>query len=634
MTSRFNGKSLLFALGLLTAAPAGAADIWVSPTGSDQNPGTKEKPLASVAAAVRQGRELRRLADPSVQSGVHILLRGGEYRLYEPLFFRPEDSGTASNPTVVEAAPGEKPVLSGGVSVKGWRKTTSKLPGLPAAAQGNVWVAEAPRVNGRVLEFRQLWINDRKATRAREVDNNDLPRLLAWDKTKQEGWIPTSALAGLKSVGQAEMVLHQMWAVAFLRLKTLEVQGAKTKITFQDPESQIEFEHPWPSAVIDGKNGSSAFYLTNAIEFLDRPGEWFYDAARGQIIYWPRSGETMTTAKVVVPALETLVQVSGNLDHPVSNVFFKGLTFAHTGWLRPAQAGHVPLQAGMFMLDAYKLKVPGTPDKKGLENQAWIGRPAAAVTLSGAHHTGFERCRFEHLASAGLDYVSGTHDDAIVGCVFRDIGGNGIQMATFSDAGTETHLPYNPSDEREICSNELIENNLVVDCGNEDWGCVGIGVGYGRGITIRHNEIAQVPYTGISLGWGWTKTANAMRDNKVQYNYIHHYANYMYDVAGIYTLSAQPNTLISENCVDSIGFSPYVHDPNHWFYLYLDEGSSNITVRDNWCPAEKFLANANGPSNVWQNNGPMVADRIKQAAGLEPAYRELKKEAMESQAVK
>ena len=71
--------------------------------------------------------------------------------------------------------------------------------------------------------------------------------------------------------------------------------------------------------------------------------------------------------------------------------------------------------------------------------------------------------------------------------------------------------------------------------------------------------------------------------------------------------------------------SPYVPDPDHWFYLYLDEGSSFITVRDNWCPAEKFLKNANGPGNVWTNNGPQVSEKIKNAAGLEPAFQDLLK---------
>jgi hypothetical protein len=100
----------------------------------------------------------------------------------------------------------------------------------------------------------------------------------------------------------------------------------------------------------------------------------------------------------------------------------------------------------------------------------------------------------------------------------------------------------------------------------------------------------------------------------------------MYDVGGIYTLSAQPGTVISDNYIDSIYKAPYPHDPNHWFYFYLDEGSSYITIRDNWCPAEKFMRNNNGPGNVWKNNGPQVSEIIKKDAGLQPAWQYLLKE--------
>ncbi|RZK58968.1 MAG: right-handed parallel beta-helix repeat-containing protein, partial [Hymenobacter sp.] len=578
---------ILFAFSLLAAPAARAADIWVAPAGSDRNPGTAAQPLATPNAALRQARNLRRLHDPSVVGGVHIWLRGGEYRLTEPWFFRPEDAGTADSPTLVEAAPGERPVLSGGTPVTGWRKATGKIPGLPAIAQGQVWVADAPLFGGRKLDFRQLWVNGRKATRARTPNGDNLPRLLTWDTDRRETTVPAAALGTVRQPGQLELVLHQMWAVNVLRVKTLAVQGDQARLTFQEPESRVQFEHPWPRPILNGKNGSSAFYLTNAVELLDAPGEWFYDAPRGQVFYWPRPGENLATAHVVAPALETLVQVAGTLDQPVSYVQFKGLTFSYSTWLRPSQRGHVPLQAGMYLLDGYSLTQPGTPDKAGLENQAWIGRPPAGVMLHGAHHTRFERCRFEHLGATALDYQSGTHDDVISGCTVRDVAVNGMQLGKFSDESVETHLPYNPKDEREICTSELIENNLVTDCGNEDWGAVGIAAGFVRGTTIRHNEVAQVPYTGISLGWGWTKTANCMRDNKVQANYVHHYAQHTYDVAGVYTLSAQPGTVISENRVDVIGRAPYVHDPDHWFYLYLDEGSAGITVRDNWCPAEK-----------------------------------------------
>ena len=334
----------------------------------------------------------------------------------------------------------------------------------------------------------------------------------------------------------------------------------------------------------------------------------------------------MKTAKVTVPYLETLVKIEGTIDHPVSYVSFNGIGFQHTGWLRPSQKGHVPLQAGMYLLDAYKLKIPGTPDKKGLENQAWIGRPAAAVEAAFVNNTGFENCRFAHLASTGLDYKKGTNNDRIVGNLFKDIGGTGINAGVFSDEAFESHLPYNPSDERELCRNLFIANNLITNVTNEDWGCVGIGAGFVRGITIEHNEINEVSYTGISLGWGWTRTINAMRNNRVIANKIHHYGKHNYDVAGVYTLSAQPGSLIAENYIDSIYKAPYAHLPEHWFYLYTDEGSSYFVVKDNWCPAEKFLQNANGPGNTWENNGPMVADSIKQHAGLQEKYQYLLKE--------
>ena len=133
-------------------------------------------------------------------------------------------------------------------------------------------------------------------------------------------------------------------------------------------------------------------------------------------------------------------------------------------------------------------------------------------------------------------------------------------------------------------------------------------------------------YSGISLGWGWTRTVNCMRNNRVHANRIHQYARHMYDVAGIYTLGSQPHSWVTENCVYDI-FSPgYAHDPHHWFYLYTDEGSSFITVKDNWTEGEKFLKNANGPGNTWENNGPMVNDSIKTNAGLTKEYVYLKEE--------
>lgn len=617
-------RALIYLL-LLLPIFGWSAEIFVATGGSDSNPGTREKPLATVAMAVRKARELRRLNNPTVSGGIRIIVEDGIYRFVEPLFIRPEDSGTESSPTIIQAAKGAQPVFSGGVSVSGWKKVKNQVPGLPASATGKVWVADAPLVGGTVLPCRQLWINGLKATRARDRNGDSMSRILSWNHQTETCWIPKPS-ANLSTVEGLEMFIHQWWAIAVLRVKRIEVRGDSARLHFHQPESRIQSEHPWPAPWISKKTGNSAYFLTNAPQFLDSPGEWYLDTKSRKIYYWPRPGEDMNQATVTAPILETLVRVEGTIDNPVTHISFKGITFAHSGWLRPGQKGHVPLQSGMFLLDAYKLKIPGTPDKKGLENQAWIGRPPAAVEVAFAGFTGFEGCRFQHLAATGLDYKKGTFNDRVVGNLFRDIGGTGIQAGVFSDEAFETHLPYKPQDEREVCRKTYIANNLVTDVTNEDWGCVGIGVGYVQGATIEHNEISEVSYTGISMGWGWTRTINAMHSNTIVANKIHHYARHMYDVSGIYTLSAQPGSIIQRNAIDSIYKAPYAHDPEHWFYLYLDEGSSYITVKDNWCPSEKFLKNANGPGNVWENNGPKVADSIKNGAGLQADYQYLLKE--------
>ena len=607
----------------IIALQAYAANIYLAPNGSDKNDGSKEKPLATLAAALRKARELRRLNDPATANGIHIIVREGIYQQYEPVFIRPEDAGTETSATYIEAAPGERPVFSGGINIEGWKKVLTHPVGLPVAAKGKIWVADVPAIGGNVFNFRQLWVNDKKAIRARSYNGDKMGRILSWNKSSEECWIPAPKTPSLKNVETAEMLIHQWWAIANLRISKIETHGDSAKLSFHQPESKIQSEHPWPAPWISKETGNSAFNLTNALPFLDEPGEWFLDQFNRKLYYWPRAGEEMHQVRVVAPFLETLVRIEGTIDHPVTNVFFKGISFQHTGWLRPSNFGHVPHQAGMYMLEAYKLKTPGTPDKKTLENLAWVGRPAAAVAVSFATNTGFENCRFEHLASTGLDYNRATQHNRVIGNLFKDVGGTAILAGLFSDEATEVHLPYNPKDEREICSDMHIANNLITNATNEDWGCVGIGAGYVRNIIIEHNEIENISYTGITLGWGWSPTPNVMRNNKIHANKIHHYGKHNYDCAGIYTLSAQPGSVISENYIDSIYKAPYAHLPSHWFYLYTDEGSSYFTVKDNWTPSEKYLQNANGPGNVWTNNGPQVALSIKQNAGIEKGFQGL-----------
>ena len=608
---------------LLFMLPVHAADIYVSPGGSDLHAGTAEQPLATVAAALRKAREMRRLHDPGVEGGIRIIVREGTYYCYEPLFIRPEDAGTAESPTIIEAPAGERVIISGGVRIRNWQPLTNYSATIPAAAKGKLWVADVPMVQGNLFAFRQLWVNDKKAVLAKHINGHSMARILHWNKQDYSCEIPLAENLPLQETPGLEMFIHQWWEIAVLRIKSIRRTDSSAILHFHEPESKLQSEHPWPAPWLSKQTGNAAFYLTNALQFLDEPGEWYLDPLAQKLYYWPREGEDLTTATVVAPFLETLVHVEGTRERPVSHVYLRNISLQHTGWMRPSQKGHVPLQAGMYLLDAYKLKIPGTPEKKTLENQAWVGRPPAAVTISFAHHTAVENCRFAHLAATGLDYGKGTQHNTIAGNVFTDIGGNAIVAGVFSDAAMEAHLAYHPQDARELCTDLHIANNLFTNVANEDWGCTAIAAGFVRDALIEHNDISHVSYTGISVGWGWTKLPNAMRNNKILRNKIQYFGKHNYDCAGIYTLSAQPGTLISENYIDSIYKAPYAHLPHHWFYLYTDEGSAYMTVKDNWTPSEKFLQNANGDSCLWTNNGPGVAPAIKQQAGLQPAYRHL-----------
>ena len=597
-----------------------AGEIWISPKGSDFNDGTRQSPKATLTSALRQAREWRRTEDNRIQGGITIYVEGGTYAFHEPVFIRPEDSGTKESPTIIRSVGDEKVILSGGISINGWKK------------QGKVWVADVPAFNGRPLDFRQLWVNGKKAVRARDVEDFEkMNRICSVDEKNEILYVPAVSIRrlidnkGNLKAKYAEMVLHQMWCVANLRIRSVEVQGDSAAIRFHQPESRIQFEHPWPRPMVTTDGHNSAFYLTNARELQDVPGEWYHDIDARKVYYYPREGEKMQEVEVIVPAVETLVRVEGTLDRPVCHIRFEKITFSYTTWMRPSEKGHVPLQAGMYLTDGYRIdpKMQRNYLNHLLDNQGWLGRPAAAVRVVAARQIDFERCRFEHLGSTGLDYEEAVQGGVVRGCLFRDIAGNGLLVGSFSPAAHETHLPYDPADRREVCTQQQINNCYFTEIGNEDWGCLAIAAGYVGDVNIEHNEISEVPYSGISLGWGWTQTVNCMRNNRVHANLIHHYAKHMYDVAGIYTLGSQPKSYVTENCVHSIYKPGYVHDPNHWFYLYTDEGSSFITVRDNWTEGEKYLQNANGPGNVWENNGPKVDSVIRERAGVEAAYKDL-----------
>ena len=614
MKKTFIYLSFIIFLGWFPSLFAG--EIYVSLQGNDKNPGTKEAPFNTLNRAIKQAREWRRLNWPEVAGGIYIRLEEGVYAQRNSLFLRPEDSGTPDSPTVICAVDGAHPVISGGVAVTGWKRGYNH-PAIPEKLKQKIWSAEAPLIGNRRVETRQMWVNGHKVQRAAQFPDGGLERMIDFNPEEQTITIPVSQSVNperLQNAGQLEMIVHQRWAIAILRVKSIDAKDGQAVVRFHEPESHLEFAHPWPQPVIGGEKGNSSFCLTNALELLDQPGEWFQEYPSGTIYYYPQAGENMETAEVIIPALETLVTIDGTLSRPVKHIQFNGITFEHTSWMRPSYQGHVTLQGGFPLLDAYKLQEPGLPEKAELENQAWITRPETAICVRGAEHIDFKHCTFRHLSSTGLDYEWAVTASSVEDCQFTDIGGTALLVGAFPDGGFETHIPFIPADVRELCSHITIRNNFISNVTNEDWGCVGIGAGYVRNMDISHNEVCHLNYSGICVGWGWTSLESGMCNNRIEANYVHHFARRLYDAGGLYTLSNQPGSVMRNNRIEHLIEAPYATN-DRAFYIYLDEATDGYTMENNWCPTERFDSNRPGKKNVWKNNGPQVADSIKYKAG-------------------
>ncbi|MBQ7421162.1 MAG: right-handed parallel beta-helix repeat-containing protein, partial [Prevotella sp.] len=322
----------------------------------------------------------------------------------------------------------------------------------------------------------------------------------------------------------------------------------------------------WPQPVIGGEKGNSSFLIRKTEK---------------------RNG------------IERLVVVNGTEKEPVCHVNFNNLRFENTCWNRPLHYGHVTLQGGFPVIDAYKLPKEGLPWAPSLENQAWIERPVAAVSVAWARNISFQNCHFSHLASTALDFHIGISDCLISDNRFDSIGGTAILAGSFAESPREVHRPY--TDLAELCQRLTISSNQIESASCEDWGAVGIGCGYVRDVTIANNEVSRVNYSGICVGWGWTSCDTGMRNNRITGNIVTDFARQLYDAGGIYTLSNQPNSIIEGNLIDRLGAAPYATN-DRGVYIYLDAETDGNTIRNNQFPEKRIGDNHPGPNIVWGKN--------------------------------
>ena len=594
-----------------------------------------------------------RALEGTMTSDVDVLLEDGTYALTSPLSFGPQDSGTNGFEVVYEAAPGARPVLSGGVGVTGWHEVD--------AANG-IWAAPIP--SG--FDTGQLYVDGQRVTRAQGLPS-------AYYLQTTFGFITSSpVLAGWPDITNVSAVFtggDGAWTQTSCPIASVNGDVVRMQEPCWDnlhlPADGLQ-ELAWvygPQGGFGGLSGAAQpSFFENAYGLLT-PGHWTIDRTLDEIFYEPTAGQDMATATVIAPALQSLVSVDGTLADPVHDLAFSGLQFSYATWTQPDSAdGFAEMQADWTLTGAGAATDEGTchyvTPSGTCPYASWTPMPAAVV-LSATHGVTVSGDTFTHLGGGGLDVEYGSQDDLVQGNTFTDISGNAIGMGSTNDP-----LPSDVgAGSDEIDAGDTIADNYIHDVAIEWLGGVGIWIGYTQDLSVVHNQIDDVPYSGISVGWaGWHANAlapdadpNINSGNVVADNLIYDYMQVLGDGGAIYTNGSQaagwPGQLTVSGNVTYGG-------TNTDFALYTDTGSQYITLSQNVVydqPLDSFssggchtVGHIHLDDNYFSRLGPLypcdvvvdvtgagnsllcntlppgeVPATLLAAAGLEPGYRSL-----------
>ncbi len=577
------------ALWLLPTCPLMATVFFVSPGGDDGNPGTRERPFATITHA----RDVVAQVNGAMTEDITVYLRGGTYALTSPLVFDEGDSGTNGHKVTYKAFPGETPVISGGQVVTGWSIHD---------AGKNIYKASVGS-----LEFRQIYVNGTRAVRARYPDWTSAVTLAGYltgasitSSAPYKLNVNSAELTGWETWGnlnEVEVVMVTHWKQKRARIES--ISGGT--IGFQSPESSA-------SVMYHYEQPGTPHWYENAYEFLDAVGEFYLNTQTDTLFYKPRAGENMTTAEVMIPTVQTLVDMQGRSPaKKVQNLVFEGITFQYSNWTEPNRKGFTTRQAATHYgavaanID-YNSIVPGAIQ---LENADGVEIRSCTVRRTGAH---------------GIIAVKDVVNDcSFVGNLVSDTSAGGIYLL-LNDANS---------------TGNMITDNTVEWIGMDYSNACGILVTRTPDLSILHNEVRDVRYTGISTGWQWNDLDTTAINQEVAYNRIHRTMGLHDDGGGIYTLGKIPGMEIHDNYIHSITRSPYAG--NYGICgIYLDNGSSFKHVHHNvidgveaaffagnppnhdnlfeWNHYTGTFANSMDPANTVQNNTQVTGSNWSAAA--------------------
>ena len=524
---------MLLALALALLAPCNADDalvLHVAPDGDDARTGLLgEDPGAGPLATLSRARAAVRAAPPD--RDVIVLLHPGTYRLAETLTLGSADGGAGRRTVTWRSKVPGAAVLSGGAPLEGW-----------TVEEDGTW--SRPSVGGR-----QLFVGEERLAQARFPQAGWL-RVAAAEPGARDVFRAAPGLPPLASLRGAQVRLVHDWSTSLVGLERI---GAEGDVHLAQP---VGAWHPFFH--LTGFEPHPRYALENARAGWDAPGEWLEDALTGHLRYRPRTGESPATTPVVAPRLDCLFAVEGTAQQPVQGLRLEGLAFRHTSAARHP-LGYAGIQASFH-------------EARGLEPGVRRARaPQGALRLAHAEGLVVEGCAFTQLGGAALVVGRGVRGARVRRCRVADVGANGIMV------GEGSYPTVHPEPE-ELVQDILVEDCTVERCGALDPGAVGIWIGLSAGVQVRHNELRDLPYTGISLGWIWGDEPSPSRGHRIERNHIHHVMQVLSDGGGIYTLGRQPDTHIAENLIHDVPPHPGRAQSNG---VFVDQGSTELQLRGN-----------------------------------------------------
>jgi hypothetical protein len=573
-----NGGSAGGGAGSTGGAVAGAGGsmpaqgtYYVSPSGSDTNPGTMSAPFLTLSKA----RDAVRTINASMTADIVVYLRGGNYPVTSTIAFGVSDSGSNGHRIIYQAYPGETPVLNGATKVTGW-----------TVSSGSVYKATL----ARSTKLRNLYVNDARAALTRKTVTSQGGTGTYSVTSGQATW----AWASGSSSDGAKYKTTDVPAIASNK-DDLEIMNGTTwneniacvrdVVTTSDGYRGLLFQQPY-GAIAQLPGWSAGFSVTgthtiyNAFELLNGAGQFFFDKTAGALYYYPRAGENMATADVEAPVVETILAIAGASNASrVKNLTFQGITFANTDYALYTVAGShgKATVQGATVYIAY-----GDGNWHNSKYEITDTLPGM-ITVNSADAISFVGNTIKHSGSEGISMINDVVNSTIVGNLITDIAGSGItvghpQHVYLGDGGT--HEKYAAGVEG-ICTNDSITNNVLYDVSSQPGfgGHAGITAFFVNGLSITNNYIDKTAYNGINLGWGWQnfKDSTTCKNNAVNKNRLVNTLNRLHDSGAVYTLGQMPGTTINSNYVK--GIPAATSGPTYG--LHNDEGSAYITENDN-----------------------------------------------------